>query len=366
MKKTILAVVTTSLFAASANAAVVFDKDGQQLGVYGELRYMAGQRDTFSSTDKAVVNGDAKVGEADNFGGYSRVRLGVDGKWATGYNDVSLIAKQEWQVASSGTSSDTTNDGDTSGTFDSRYSYVGADFGNGVQAVVGSVPSPYKQLTNTTDIYEYYSGSVEDQSVHGDIWSDGVAVTYAADGWDLRSAVSASDEEKTRSDLDSDGYKTQSRYGVSAGYTIQIDDVSSLKPVLAYQAEEGKVAGTNYDYTDSQYAAGLGYTYDAFYLASTYGQAKHDVDTQDTTKDTVWSVVTSYKVLPEWTVLANYAIVDPHNAGANGSPSGEYGEYYVLGTQYDITAKAKAFAEYKINQVEGQDDTYLVGLQYTF
>ena len=344
MKKTILAVVTTSLLAASANAATVYDKDGQQLGLYGQLRYMAGQKDN-------------TAGKADNFGGDSRVRIGVDGKWATGYNDVSLIGKQEWQVASQGND---TSDGDTNGTFNARYSYIGADFGNGVQSVVGAVASPYAQLTDTTDIYQNYSGGVEDQSV-GDIWDDSVAVTYAADNWDLRSAVSFSDEEKTDSDLNADGAKTQTRYGVSAGYTFPIDEVSSLKPVLAYQAEEGKTG--DLDYTNSQYAVGLGYTYDAFYLASTYGQAKYDTDTLDATKDTVWAVSASYKVLPEWTVVANYGLVDPHN---NGEASGAWGEYYVLATQYDITAKAKAFVEYKINQVSGQDDNYIVGLQYTF
>ena len=37
MKKTILAVVTSSLFAASANEAVVYDKDGQQVDIYGRM-----------------------------------------------------------------------------------------------------------------------------------------------------------------------------------------------------------------------------------------------------------------------------------------------------------------------------------------
>jgi len=131
--------------------------------------------------------------------------------------------------------------------------------------------------------------------------------------------------------------------------------------VIAYQEEDG----TNYgaagvDYKDSQYAAGLGYTYDAFYLATTYGQVKHDTDVTDATKKTVWAVTTSYKVLPELTLVAGYGLVDPHNYDE------ETEKYYVLGTQYDITAKAKAFAEYKINDIAGQDDNYVVGLQYNF
>ena len=337
MKKTILAVVTSSLLAASANAAVVYDKDGQQLGVYGELRYVAGQK----------ANDDN--GKAENFGGTGRARFGFDGKQATGFNDVALISKLEWEAVSE-------NDNGEANALESRYAWLGADFANGIQATVGEVQSPFAELSDVTDTYNTYSGLIENQ--FDDIWDDSVKVTYAADGWDLRSAYSFDDAAKANDNHDQ---KAQYRYAAAAGYTVQIDEVSSLKPVIAYQEEDG----TNYgaagvDYKNSQYAAGLGYTYDAFYLATTYGQIKHDTDTTDATKDTVWAVTTSYKVLPEWTLLAGYGLVDPHNNGE------ETEKYYVLGTQYDITAKAKAFAEYKINDIAGQDDNYVVGLQYNF
>jgi len=353
MKKTILAVVTSSLLAASANAAVVYDKDGQQLGVYGELRYVAGQKNN-ATTD--VTNPDynaATAGKAENFGGTGRARFGFDGKQATGFNDVALISKLEWEAVSE-------DDNGEANALQSRYAWLGADFANGIQATVGEVQSPFAELSDVTDTYNTYSGLIENQfsGDTNDIWDDSVKVTYAADGWDLRSAYSFDDAAKANDNHDQ---KAQYRYAAAAGYTVQIDEVSSLKPVIAYQEEDG----TNYgaagvDYKDSQYAAGLGYTYDAFYLATTYGQVKHDTDTTDATKDTVWAVTTSYKVLPELTLVAGYGLVDPHNYGE------ETEKYYVLGTQYDITAKAKAFAEYKINDIAGQDDNYVVGLQYNF
>ena len=336
MKKTILAVVTTSLFAASANAAVVYDKDGQQVGVYGELRYVAGQK----AND---ANGDA-----ENFGGTGRARFGFDGKQATGYNDVALISKLEWEVSSENDNADDANKDQ----FESRYAWLGADFANGVQATVGEVQSPFAELSDVTDTYNTYSGLIENQ--FDDIWDDSAKVTYAADGWDLRAAYSFDDAAKANNE----DTKAQYKFAAAAGYTIQIDEVYSLKPVIAYQEAVGETAGV--DYKDSQYAAGLGYSYDAFYLATTYGQEKFDTDTTDATKNTVWAVTTSYKVLPEWTLVAGYGLVDPHNYDE------ETEKYYVLGTQYDITAKAKAFAEYKINDIAGQDDNYVVGLQYNF
>ena len=352
MKKTILAVVTTSLFAASANAAVVYDKDGQQVGVYGELRYVAGQK----AND---ANGDA-----ENFGGTGRARFGFDGKQATGYNDVALISKLEWEAVSEDDNGEAyPNADEETKNLQSRYAWLGADFANGVQATVGEVQSPFAELSDVTDTYNTYSGLIENQ--FDDIWDDSAKVTYAADGWDLRAAYSFDDAAKENGNNDA---KAQYRYAAAAGYTVQIDEVSSLKPVIAYQEEDGTnykgVAGV--DYKKSQYAAGLGYTYDAFYLATTYGQEKFDTDTADATKNTVWAVTTSYKVLPEWTLVAGYGLVDPHNHGGNEASDADFEKYYVLGTQYDITAKAKAFAEYKINDKVAQDDNYVVGLQYNF
>ena len=221
MKKTILAVVTSSLFAASANAATVYDKDGQQLGVYGELRYVAGQK----------ANDDN--GKAENFGGTGRARFGFDGQQATGYNNVALISKLEWEAVS-----ENDNATDKTTQLESRYAWLGADFANGVQATVGEVQSPFAELSDVTDTYNTYSGLIENQ-FDSDIWDDSAKVTYAADGWDLRAVASADDAEKTNTYTDD--VKVQSRYSVAAGYTVVLDDVSSLKPVVAYQADRKSV-----------------------------------------------------------------------------------------------------------------------------
>jgi len=216
MKKTILAVVTTSLFAASANAATVYDKDGQQVDVYGRIQYQAGQ-----------INNDAN-GNAYNFGGDTLARFGFNGKWATGYNDVALIGKLEWQVAS---------ESDESGTFKARYAFAGADFANGIQATVGTQDTAYVQLADVTDVYNEYSGAVEYQLDGNSRQDDNVKVTYAADGWDLRGSLSFADTAKANNT----STKVQNQYAFSEGYTFKIDDISSLKAVGAYQAITGEV-----------------------------------------------------------------------------------------------------------------------------
>ena len=68
---------------------------------------------------------------------------------------------------------------------------------------------------------------------------------------------------------------------------------------------------------------------------------------------------------PAVTLVAGFGQDDPHNAASTGE-DGTVTKYYVLGAQYDITAKAKAYTEYKFNETENQDDNYYVGLQYNF
>lgn len=388
MKKTILAVITSSLLASAANAAVVYDKDGQQVDVYGRVQYEAGQMYNKSN------------GDVDNFGGTSLARLGFNGKWATDY-DVSLIGKLEWQLVSEASTSSNGDDNDSDTTsISSRYAWLGFDFGNGIQTTVGHVENPYAELSDVTDVYNTYSGWVENQL--SSRWDDAIKVTYNADGWDLRAAYSADDANKEDSYTNKTTYsvssstgavtstsnsgriysfsgvtsaKQEAQYAASAGYTFQIDDVQSIKPVLAYQAATGKVNSGDHSYDIGQYALGLGYTYDAFYLGTTYGQARYHVDSMGTQKDTVFTVTGTYKVLPEWTLVAGFGQVDPHNAAKDGytsEPTGQFGKYYVLGTQYDFTPKAKAYFEYKYNDSDAtqggakEDNNYTVGMQYNF
>ena len=79
---------------------------------------------------------------------------------------------------------------------ESRYAWLGADFANGIQATVGEVQSPFAELSDVTDTYNTYSGLIENQ--FDDIWDDSAKVTYAADGWDLRSAYSFDDAAKAK------------------------------------------------------------------------------------------------------------------------------------------------------------------------
>jgi outer membrane pore protein F len=377
MKKTILAVITSSLLATAANAAVVYDKDGQQVDVYGRMQYEAGQM-----YNKA--NGDV-----DNFGGTSLARMGFNGKWATDY-DVSLIGKLEWQLVSEAnkTSDGNGDDSDTTN-ISSRYAWLGFDFGNGVQLTFGHIEGTYAELSDVTDVYNTYSGWVENQLQSR--WDDSIKLTYNADGWDVRAAYSADDANKEDTyDADESttaatnltnkygtaitDVKQEALYGASVGYTFQIDDVQSIKPVLAYQVSSGKVNDGAQNYDIGQFGLGIGYTYDAFYLGTTYGQVRYSVDDLATEKDTVFAVTTTYKVLPEWTLIAGFGQVDPHNAaedGLTGKPTGAWGKYYVLGTQYDFTPKAKAYFEYKYNDADAsngakEDNNYTVGMQYNF
>ncbi|MDD2342654.1 MAG: porin [Tolumonas sp.] len=334
MKKTLLAVVTSSLFAASANAAVVFDKDGQQVDVYGRVEYDAGQ----------INYQTANTAKAENFGGDGTARLGVNGKWATGY-DASLIGKLEWDASAEAAEGSK---------FDNRYAWAGADFGNGVQVTAGHLANPYAQLADLTDLFNLYGDVV----AYGDIASrldDAFNVSYAADGWDMRAAYSFADANKVGTKPTATTSVSKDAFAFSEGYTFS--DIG-LKVVGAYQqADFDTTTSSSVVNKNTQYSLGFGYTYDAFYLGADYGRVQNESDVA-TAKDNVLEVAATYKV-DALTFLAGFNQRDPL-AGTDTVKE------YVLGTQYDITAKAKAYAEYRIQDVANADDTYGVGIQYNF
>ena len=61
MKKTILAVVIPALFAASANAAVIYDKDGSNVEMTGRAKANF-YNDAASSESSSTINGDVRLG----------------------------------------------------------------------------------------------------------------------------------------------------------------------------------------------------------------------------------------------------------------------------------------------------------------
>ena len=89
MKKTLLAVTIPALFAVSANAATVYEKDGQKFDVYGRAQA------NIADKEAARLSGFDNTAEKTTLIGTGRIGL----KGTTAINSqVSAFARGEWHV----------------------------------------------------------------------------------------------------------------------------------------------------------------------------------------------------------------------------------------------------------------------------
>ncbi|MBJ7592392.1 porin [Aeromonas veronii] len=153
MKKTILAIAIPALFASAANAAVIYDKDGTQVGITGNLRTQFASKHDDNAEDLA-----------------GRARIGLSTKVAL--NDTwSGLAKGEWQLTSN-------KSGESNGKEDditSREVYVGLDGSQFGMIRFGQLDTVFNDVINKADIANENSGlaSVYDGRQEGQVRYDG-------------------------------------------------------------------------------------------------------------------------------------------------------------------------------------------------
>ena len=133
MKKSLLALAVASITASSiASAAIVYDKDGTSMDVYGRIQAVAYSQDSANTS----ASGDAGIVGSGRLGIDVRTQL-TDG--------VAAFGNVEWDVA----------DSDGNDSFSNRYLWVGADFGHYGQLKAGRFEDAvYNGVTVVTDIFD--------------------------------------------------------------------------------------------------------------------------------------------------------------------------------------------------------------------
>lgn len=329
MKKTILALTIPALFATSAASAVtVYSDEGAQVDIYGRIQFDAGSF------------GYQGAKEAENFGSDGSVRLGTNVKYTLN-NDVDLIGKAEWQVTAESSDDAKTQD------IDARYAWAGFRFMDTTELTFGRSQDPLAQVIYLTDVMNLFGGAVAYGESLGvsDKADDQVRVSYAANGLDLRAAYAFADADKVDNNLDK-----ENQWSVSAGYTLPI----GLGVFAAYEQRNFGAANSDLD----AWFGGLSYTLDGIYLAGLYTQREQgDLESKG------YELHAQYNV-DAWTLMAQYS---NEVEEAPGVADVDTIDAVTLGVQYDLTAKAKLYAEYLIqNNDADQDDLYGLGIQYNF
>ncbi|WP_445399085.1 porin [Zobellella sp. An-6] len=347
MKKTILALTIPALFATSAASAVtVYSDEGAQVDIYGRVQYEAGQM-----RFQKDAGGDS-ISKAENFGGDGEARLGVNVKYGLN-NDVDLIGKLEWQVTAEG--SDATGSDDIS----ARYAWAGFRFMDTTDLTFGRSQDPYALVVYHHDIFNIFGANATYGSLGlvDDKTDDQVRVSYAANGLDLRAAYAFADDQK--SDLTEE--EKENQWSVAAGYTLPM----GLGFGAGYEQQNFGNGGVPAD-GDGEFNAwilGVNYTLDGFYVAAAYTQQEAE-DNVEKIETKGYELTATYNV-DAWTLLAQYSKEELEIEGVSGKV--DTVDAVTLGVQYDLTAKAKLYTEYEINDNDlDQDDRYGVGIQYNF
>ena len=134
MKKSLLALAVAAMAVSTvASAATVYDKDGTSVGVYGRVDATFFSQDS-GKTGQSAAN-DANLNAESRLGFDFRSELS---SWAAAF------AKVEWQNA----------DDDLNNEFNSRYVWVGVDFGQFGAVKAGKFEDAVKYAVAPTDIFE--------------------------------------------------------------------------------------------------------------------------------------------------------------------------------------------------------------------
>ena len=132
MKKTMLAIVVTGLFAATAQAANVYDNGGVMVDLYGRLQF--------------AIRDSGKSGE--DLDGVGSARLGFKVNSVIN-DDLKALGRGEWQINAE-------NSTDDAEQLTARHVYVGLASNDLGQVVFGQTDTAFYQAVAATDIFNSF------------------------------------------------------------------------------------------------------------------------------------------------------------------------------------------------------------------
>jgi len=358
MKKKILALVipTASILMNTAHAANVYKTDTQTLDVYGRIEAdMTHAGDTKDSTkDQADTKGELTT----------EARLGIKGKTRVN-DDVSVFGKLEWQV--SGQSSDGSK-------FDTRYAYLGADFGKGGQISFGQQYTPlYNSLIVTIDFFDQWgmeaqrgiygenrqSGQVVYSNTLGDFDiqagyqfrnSDDNDSTGIADDTELDNAYSLAGVYHTGIGLNLRAAYARQNFGAAGGNATGVIGIDSSNNVIYTPAA---TPGNSNGKIDT-FGLGADYTLNNLYLAFVYlgSYADNGESSNSDTNVDSYDLAAAYTI-DKYRLYTGYGL---QTQDKDGSSSQDTVKSYKFGVEYNITSNALAWVEYRHNNADGTYD----------
>ncbi|MDX5626584.1 MULTISPECIES: porin [unclassified Brenneria] len=348
MKRNILAVVIPALLAAgAANAAEVYNKDGNKLDVYGraEARYEFVDQD----------NGD---GNSDK----TRARLGVRGETQitdqlTGYG------RYELQF---GATKDDHNGVDT------RLAFAGLKFADYGSLDFGRNAGILRGAIDYTDILPNYSGDFGGTDHFLTDRSSGVLTYRNTDFFGLVDGLNFGLQYAEKDEVGAD---VTENHGDGWGTSVSYDSDIGLGVIATYASvdrashTQGGVSGQKAD----TIIGGVKYDANSVYLAAIYGQSRNLAAYSgvwaDKTKFFEVSAAYNFDFGLTPSIIYSQAKADNDTAQIDDYSS----KYVALSADYAFNKNINTYAVYKINLLDSDnkhgvsdDDAVFVGLKYQF
>ncbi|GAB6262220.1 porin [Photobacterium sp. CCB-ST2H9] len=327
MNKTVLASALLVALASGTAAAstTVYEKDGQSVEIKGRMVGMY-----YSSDDK------------DEKGDQSYFRFGAKGK-ADINNDLYGVGVYETEVNAS-----SKKDG-----LQTRLSYAGLG-GNFGEATYGRQYGAYTLISDYTDTLEEFgadaSGTGTDRFGTGKA-SSVLKYTGEFSGLAVEASYQLDNNEVTQPDGD-----TATSYGIAASYSLP----------MGFKVGAGYNQGEGVDGSDDAKVAAVSAAYDAnnIYAAFLYSTGENWEDKKGTESDTDYDgyeVVLGYDFGNGFSAQAVYNFLE-----ADAGSSVDVEDYYVVGAYYKFNKQLRTYAEYKADQIDGNEDILALAIRYDF
>ena len=375
MKKSTLAIVVSALaLTSAAQAAEVYNKDGNKLDFYGKVK----AKHYFSDNDGA--NGDT-----------SYVRIGFKGQ--TQINDMMTgYGQWEYEYKANNSEGSDANSGNKT-----RLGFAGLKFSQYGSIDYGRNYGVLYDVESLTDVFPEFGG---DGTARTDNFmaqrATGLA-TYRnnnffglVDGLKFALQYQGKNDDKSPN-ARGVGTPIDTRvqngdgFGASLGYTIADSGVSILGAITSSDRTNAQQAGT-YGRGDKATSWGTGLKYDAnsVYLAAIYTETRNMTPIKGTNLVAGGSVLGAANKAENLELVAQYqfdfglrpSIGYVQTKGKdieNGIGNEDLVKYIDVGATYYFNKNMSTFVDYKINQLDkdnklalNNDDIVAVGLTYQF
>lgn len=363
MKRNILAVVIPALLVAgAANAAEIYNKDGNKVDIYGKavgLHYFTKD------------NGDN--GYAGN-GDKTYARLGFKGE--TQIND-QLTGYGQWEYNFSGNNSEGGTDAQKGNK--TRLAFAGLKFGDFGTFDYGRNYGLVYDAIGVTDMLPEFGGDTgnsdnffagrqgglatyRNSNFFGLV--DGLSFGLQYLGKNERAKIGGSNDDIQRSN--GDGWATSLGYEFD-GFSI----IGGYGAADRTNAQESLARGKGAK--AEQWATGVKYDANNIYLAALYGETRNatPINGGFANKTQDFSVVAQYQF--DFGLRPSVAYYKSKAKDVEGIGSEDYINYVEVGATYYFNKNMSTYVDYIINQIDsdnklgvGSDNTAAVGIVYQF